>query len=105
MTIAYATTSYPARAYNDTGEHTGPGPWLAVIHAINGLAPGAFGEPDSTESVELLGGGTRYTEHYPAFDVEFSTPYPDQPVRSTVRIMALTADAAELLDTVRKAAA
>jgi hypothetical protein len=96
MTTTYATKTYAPRRYNDAGEHIGPGPWLDAIRAINGIRPDTFGAP-TTETVDLLGGGTNYIEHYPIFDVVFATPYPDVPIRSTVRIVALTPEAAELL--------
>jgi hypothetical protein len=35
----------PGKAFNDAGEHTGPGEWLAVIHEVNRLAPDTFGAP------------------------------------------------------------
>ena len=37
----------PAKAYDGTGKHTGPGPWLSVIREACRLAPGMFGAPDS----------------------------------------------------------
>jgi hypothetical protein len=65
-----------AKAYNDQGEHTGPGDWLTVIHEVNriaqeegivgpkvyadGKAP-IFGSPDSTG--DWWAGG--YVEEYP----------------------------------------
>lgn len=39
---------YPAKAYDADGNHTGPGPWLGVIHAANRIDPDLFGEPEST---------------------------------------------------------
>src|SRR5690348_13655894 len=50
---------YPSKAYRG-GEHVGPGPWLNLIHTANGIAPGLFGEPDSTG--DWWAGG--WAEHY-----------------------------------------
>jgi hypothetical protein len=36
----------PGKAYDSAGKHTGPGPWLSVIHEANRITPGMFGEPD-----------------------------------------------------------
>ena len=93
----YATKVYQPKKFNDAGEHVGPGPWLDAIRAINGIVDGTFGAPTSTETVDLIGGGTNYIERYPTFNVVHATPYPDTPIRSTVRIEALTPEAAELL--------
>lgn len=38
---------YPAKAFDETGQHIGPGPWLAVIHKANRISPGMFGTPTS----------------------------------------------------------
>jgi hypothetical protein len=37
----------PGKAYDAAGKHTGPGEWLTVIHEVNRIAPGTFGEPQS----------------------------------------------------------
>jgi len=95
--------TFDARSYRPDGTWT-TGPWLATIHAINGIAPESFGTPTGTDTVDLLGGGTRYVEHYPSFDVVFADPYPETPIRKTVRIEALTPEAADLLARVGEAA-
>lgn len=104
MTTTYATETFDAKAFDAAGNHTGPGPWLAVIHAVNGMVPGTFGEP-TTEAVDLIGGGTRYVEHYPEFDVVFLDAHPDTPQRKQVSIIALTQDAANLLADAKELAA
>lgn len=38
-----------------------PTQWLAVVHAVNELRPGTFGEPTSTGN----GASGRYVEEYP----------------------------------------
>lgn len=53
---------YPAKRYDVDGRHTGPGPWLALIHATNALAPGSFGNPTEYTA-------DPYTEHYDGFRV------------------------------------
>lgn len=35
----------PGKAYDDTGRHTGPGPWLGVIWEANRIDPDMFGAP------------------------------------------------------------
>lgn len=95
MTTTYATRTYDARIYHSDVDFV-VGPWLGVIHAINGIAPGTFGSP-TVESFDLIGGGTRYVEHYPGFDVVFLDAHPSEPLRRTVSIVALTEEAAELL--------
>jgi hypothetical protein len=35
----------PAKSYDADGNHVGPGPWLDVVRAANGIAPGMFGSP------------------------------------------------------------
>lgn len=52
---------YPAKAYNEAGEHVGPGEWLTLIHHTNVVRPGTFGEPTSTG--DWWAGG--YVEEYP----------------------------------------
>lgn len=94
---SYLTAAtFPAR---DLDDPRGPIPWLSMIHAINSFAPGTFGEPTDTDSVALLGGGTRYSERYTdsGFVVEFVDSHPNEPLRSFVRIVALTQPAADLL--------
>ncbi len=39
------SSKHPAKAYDAKGRHVGPGPWLDLIRAANGVEPGFFGEP------------------------------------------------------------
>jgi hypothetical protein len=52
-----------AKAFNDKGEHIGPGDWLKVIHTANRLAGEdvIFGEPESMGA--WWAGG--FVEEYP----------------------------------------
>jgi hypothetical protein len=60
MTTDLAGFRFPAKSFDAHGNHTGPGPWLTLIHKANGIEK-LFGAPDSTGP--WPGGG--YVEEYP----------------------------------------
>jgi hypothetical protein len=91
--VTTTARTFDARAFDADGYHVGAGPWLNAIWAINRIAPDSFGEP-TTDTVETLGGGHRFTESYPSFTV-VHLDIPGRP--RTVTITALTPEAAELL--------
>lgn len=68
MTVKLTTVS---SSYMMDGKHLGPGPWLGVIHEINGRTQGnVFREP-LIEGPNEFPDRECYTEIYPDFDVEF----------------------------------
>lgn len=85
---------HPARTFDADGRHTGPGPWLAVIHQANrivkelGDTDGMFGAPDFMGP--WWAGG--YVEEYPTARVIFDAPRDDDPDdrEKTVRIVGKT---------------
>ena len=81
------THRYPGKRFDSAGRHVGPGPWLDLIHAVNGLEPESFGNPDSTG--DWWAGG--YVEEYPAFRVVHH-------LDSTVTVTGKTPEADALLD-------
>jgi hypothetical protein len=74
------------KAFDAAGNHTGPGEWLAVIHEVNRLAPGTFGQPESQG--DWWAGGT--VEEYPDARVLFRED-------GTVSIVSRTGHGAGLL--------
>lgn len=54
------SAKFPAKAFDAAGNHTGPGPWLNLVWAANGVEPGTFGEPEISTQPD-----GRYFEDYP----------------------------------------
>lgn len=51
-----------SRAYNEHGEHTGPGEWLQIIHESNRIHPGMFGAAESRGPWWAGGSVEEYTD-------------------------------------------
>jgi hypothetical protein len=70
----------PAKAFDDRGKHTGPGPWLTLIHECNRITEGTmFGEP------KFIRSPNRYIEVYPTAEVIMRLDAGGEAVMVTVR--------------------
>ena len=73
--------TYPGAKFNADGRHVGPGPWLDVIHKVNGLRADELG----SDGHNLVFGESTYTddrphvEQYPDADVTHDFPVPEKP--------------------------
>jgi hypothetical protein len=90
--IIAAYTAAP-KAYDAYGAHTGPGPWLDLIHAVNRLEPKSFGSAYIPDTRDLK----RWVEEYPEYTVWWDLD-DEGGAASDVTVAAHTLVAAELLD-------
>lgn len=86
--IVRVTTAARKNRDGINGVHSGPGPWLDLIHEVNRLAPGTFGEPVKMGQVE----GRGYVEEYAAADVVMFGDDPD-----VVTIISKSGEASRLI--------
>ena len=89
---------YPAKAYDSSGRHIGPGLWLTVIHEANRLRLEAGMEPmfdGPTSTGDWWAGG--YVEEYPEARVLHRDRGPDGDY-TNVSIHGKTPEAEALLD-------